>query len=101
VKYTIKEFIPVYLETIYMGCSAVTCDVVHSPGEGGGGNPTTPPPACPPALTAATWNCGWPGNGNKLIEAITGFILTLDMLPDEIAEKFPFREGTIVYNLYK
>lgn len=96
VKYNITEFRPVYLETIYLGCSANTCSVVHSPGE-----LTSPPPPCPATLTAATWNCGWPGSGNKNLEAVSAFVLTLDMLPDDIAEKFPFQEGTVVYNLYK
>ncbi len=96
VKYNITEFRPVYLETIYLGCNANTCSVVHSPGE-----LTSPPPACPATLTTATWNCGWEGAGNKNLEAVSAFVLTLDMLPDDIAEKFPFQDGTVVYNLYK
>jgi hypothetical protein len=92
--YRITEFKPVYLETTYLGCNGVTCSIVHSPGE-----PSTG--ACPSPITADDWSCGWPGNGNKIFEAMSAFILELDMLPDEIAEKFPFQEGTIVYNLYK
>jgi len=98
IKYTIKEFLPVYVETLYLGCNANTCSVVHSPGEN---SAASPPPACPTPLTAPMSSCGWTGNGNKLIEAITGFILTLDMLPDSIAENFPFQPGTVVYNLHR
>jgi hypothetical protein len=32
---------------------------------------------------------------------MTAFILTLDMLPDEIADNFPYQDGSIVYNLYR
>jgi len=98
IKYTIKEFLPVYVETLYLGCTANTCSVVHSPGEN---SAASPPPACPTPLTAPMSSCGWTGNGQKLVEAITGFILTLDMLPDSIAESFPFQPGTVVYNLYR
>lgn len=92
--YLITKFQPVYLETIYLGCNGVTCSTVHSPGEASTGS-------CPSPITAADWSCGWPGNGNKIFEAMTAFTLTLDMLPDSIAEKFPYQDGTIVYNLYK
>lgn len=92
--YMITKFQPVYLETTYLGCNGVTCSIVHSPGEDSTGS-------CPSPITASNWSCGWPGNGNKIFEAMTAFILTLDMLPSEIAEKFPYQDGTIVYNLYK
>lgn len=94
VKYHITEFRPVYLETLYLGCGANTCSIVHSPGESSTGS-------CPAILTSSDWSCGWPGNGNKVLEAASAFVFTLDMLPSEIAEKFPFQEGTIVYNLFK
>lgn len=97
VKYNITEFRPVYLETLYLGCSANSCSIVHSPGEG-----TPPLPSCPASLTAADYNCGWPATGGSTnLEAVSAFVLTLDMLPSDIAEKFPFQDGTIVYNLYK
>ncbi len=96
--YLITEFQPIYLETTYLGCNGVTCAIVHSPGEGA---ETSPPPACSSPITASDWSCGWPGNGNKIFEAMTAFVLELDMLPDDISEKFPYRDGTIVYNLYK
>jgi hypothetical protein len=92
VKYTIKEFKPVYLETLYLGCNANTCSTVHSPGEVSTGS-------CPAKITPADWSCGWPGNGAKPMEAMSAFILELDMLPADLADKFPYQEGTIVYNL--
>jgi len=92
--YGITAFLPVYLETIYLKCNANTCDIVHSPGEDSLG-------PCPSPLTPTDSSCGWPDNGNKSIAAITAFILTLDMLPDEIADRFPFVDGTISYNLHR
>jgi hypothetical protein len=92
--YLITDFTPVFLETIYLKCNANTCDTVFSPGESSTG-------ACPSPLTPTSASCGWPGNGNKAVEAMTAFILTLDMLPDEMADKFPYQDGSIVYNLFR
>ncbi len=92
--YSINGFIPVYLETLYLKCNANACDTVHSPGEPSVG-------ACPSPLTPAISSCGWPAGGNKSIEAITAYILTLDMLPPEIADKFPYTDGTIAFNLHR
>ncbi len=92
--YGIVAFLPVYLETIYLKCNANTCDTVHSPGEDSTG-------PCPAALTPGDSSCGWSANGNKSIAAITAFILTLDMLPPDIADRFPYVEGTISYNLHR
>jgi hypothetical protein len=92
--YLITEFRPVYLETTYFKCNANSCDTVHSPGESSTG-------ACPSPLTANDWSCGWAGNGNKAVEALSAFVLDLDMLPDSISSRFPYQDGTIVYNLYK
>jgi hypothetical protein len=91
--YLITEFRPVYIETIYLGCSGpVKCSTVHSPGEISSG-------PCPSPITATDTSCGWPGGGNKILEAITSYVLTLDMLSEDLAAKFPYQEGTIVYNL--
>ncbi|MEE9177029.1 MAG: hypothetical protein V3U46_01225, partial [Acidimicrobiia bacterium] len=70
------------------------CDTVHSPGEASIG-------PCPALLTPGDSSCGWSANGNKSITAITAFILTLDMLPPDIADRFPYVEGTISYNLHR
>ncbi|MFP3883723.1 MAG: hypothetical protein ACLFRT_15375 [Actinomycetota bacterium] len=94
VKYNLEEFRPVYLETIYYHCTGNSCQIVHSPGEDSTG-------PCPSPLTNADWSCGWPQSGNMNLEAVSAFVLTLDMLPADIADKFPFQDGTIVYNLYK
>lgn len=91
--YPIVDFRPVYMETIYMKCNANSCDTVHSPGEPSAG-------ACPAAVTPATSACGYGGNGNaNSIEALTGFVMTEDMLPASIRENFPGELGTIIYNL--
>lgn len=94
VKYNLVEFRPVYLETIYYHCTGNSCQIVHSPGEDSTGT-------CPNPLTNADWSCGWPQSGNMNLEAVSAFVLTLDMLPADIADKFPFQEGTVVYNLFK
>ena len=92
--YNIVDFLPIYLETTYLKCNANTCDIVHSPGE----DSLSP---CPSPLTPTDSSCGWSANGNKSISAITAFILTLDMLPPEIVDRFPYVEGTISYNLHR
>ena len=80
------------------GGSANPCDIVHSPGED---TDAAPPSACPNPLTPAVSSCGWKGNGNKAIEAVTAFMMTLDMLDPVVAANFPNRLGTIVFNLSK
>ena len=92
--YPIIDFRPVYVETIYMKCNANSCETVHSPGEDG--SATT----CPAAILPTTSACGYVGNGNaSSIEALTGFVLTMDMLPASIADNFPGELGTVVFNL--
>ena len=97
-QYLITDFLPTYIETVYFKCNAGTCHIVHSPGENSDASPPVAP--CPP-LTADISSCGWPNNGNKNIDAVSAFVLSLDMLDPVIAEHFPFTPGTIVYNLSK
>ncbi len=94
--YLITGFLPIYIETIYFKCNANTCDMVHSPGEN---SDAAQPSACPSPLTATISSCGWESNGNKGIEAVSSFVMTLDMLDPEVAENFPNQDGTIVFNL--
>jgi hypothetical protein len=96
--YLITGFKPVYLETLYLKCNAKSCETVHSPGEN---SVASPPAACPDPMTSATTSCGWPLNKKLGVEAISAFILTLDMLPDELADNFPYQDGSLVYNLYR
>lgn len=91
--YSIIDFRPVFIETIYMKCNANSCETVHSPGEDSTG-------PCPAAVLPTTSACGFPGNGNaNSIEALTGFVMTMDMLPASIRDNFPGKLGTVVYNL--
>ena len=94
--YDIIDFKPVYLETVYMNCTANSCDTIHSPGED---NPA--PPGCPDPVTPLISHCGVGGSGNPLIQALTSFVLDLDMLPNSIRDNFPGQPGTIVFNLSK
>ena len=96
--YLITGFLPMYIETIYFKCNANTCDIVHSPGEDSDG---AQPAACPDPLTPDISSCGWKDNGNKGIEAVSTLVMTLDMLDPVTAATFPFKPGTIVYNLSK
>jgi Flp pilus assembly protein TadG len=90
--YNIINFLPTYLETIYLGCNANTCDIVHSPGESSMG-------ACPNPLVPTVNSCGWFASGNKNLRALTGFMLRADMLHPDTRENFPGSSGTIVFNL--
>ena len=80
----INEFLPVWIESIYLGCNGGTCSTIHSPGEGGGGT-TCPDPADPDVFS-----CGWTSkkHGNS-VEQVTAFQLDLRMLPQSIRDFFP------------
>ena len=93
--YDVTDFVPTYMETLYLKCTANTCDVVHSPGE-----PSTDP-VCPNPLTPTDNSCGWSSNGNKGVVALTGFILRKSMLHPDMRSTFPGVEGTVVFNLSK
>ena len=93
--YNIMEFLPVYAETLYLGCNALTCQIVHSPGEPSSGS-------CPAVINPTVSSCGWPAGGNRVLEALTVFMLDLDsMFSDAIKEKFPYQDGTTNYDLYR
>ena len=89
--YTIEEFKPVYLDIVYLKCNANTCDVVHSSGIPSSGTCLNP-------ITSDAKSCGWNEVGNKGVVAMTSYLLTIEMLPLEIREKFPATAGTVVYN---
>lgn len=92
--YDVVDFIPTYLETIYLKCNANTCDVVHSPGEAGTS-------ACANPLDPMVNSCGMPSTGNKNMTAMTGFMLRFDMLHPDTQARFPGADGTVVFNLSK
>lgn len=93
--YEIRSFVPVYLDTIYIGCNASRCDTVFSPGAG------APAASCPNPLTAATTSCGHSGSwgGGVRIEGLTAFTLDIRMLPASVTENFPGSVGLRVLNL--
>jgi hypothetical protein len=92
--YLILGFKPVYLETLYLGCNANTCDVVFSPDEPSVG-------ACPGTMVPTINHCGTPANGNKNLRAMSAFILELGMLDPELTDHWPSRPGVIEFNLIK
>lgn len=85
--YTIEEFLPVYIQTLYLSCNPGGCDVAHDPGE-------TPIPAC----AGFGQSCGWPSTGNKNLDAMSAFILRPDMLPFPL-DQFPGSPGQLLHNL--
>lgn len=94
--YDVVNFVPTYIETIYLKCNANTCDVVFSPGEPSQGAICDgSPPATPMTFTS----CGWPSNGNKAVVAVTGFMLQKSMLHPDTREFFPGQDGTAILNL--
>lgn len=99
--YTIMEFKPVWIETLYFDCNANTCDTVHSPGEDH--TPPGPPPGDPgpcPTPLADTRNCGWSDtSGPDTVEGMLAFQLDISMLPDDLAATFPSTDVERTYAL--
>ncbi|MGH8946611.1 MAG: hypothetical protein ACRDVL_10730 [Acidimicrobiia bacterium] len=94
--YKIKEFIPVWIETLFFNCNANSCNTIHSPGL------TTAPPACPNPIDPAIRNCGWGHTtGSNDVESMIAFTLTVDMLDPSVAATFPGTEETRSYALTK
>jgi len=94
--FTIKEFKPVWIETIYFDCDANTCDTVHSPG-----SPASDPGACSDPL-AGTRNCGWGDtSGPDTVEGMLAFQLEPEMLPASLADTFPVIDVERTYALTK
>jgi hypothetical protein len=87
--YTIEEFLPVYIQTLYLKCSGggTSCEVAFDPGETSTG----------PCVGLGV-SCGWPSNGNKNLDAMSAFILRTDMLPFPL-DQFPGTPGQLVFNL--
>jgi hypothetical protein len=87
--YTIEEFLPVYIQTLYLKCNASgpSCDVVFDPGETSTGN-----------CTGTLQPCGFPSSGNKNLDAMSAFILRTSMLPFPL-DQFPGAPGQLLYNL--
>lgn len=88
--YTIEEFLPVYIQTLYLRCTGGPsggCDVAFDPGQLSTG-----------ACSGFGTSCGWPSNGNKTLDAMSAFILRTGMLPFPL-DQFPGAPGQLVYNL--
>lgn len=85
--YMIEEFLPVYLQTLYLKCNAAGCDVAFDPGEVSAG----------PCAGFGS-SCGWPSSGNKKLDAMSAFILRTGMLPFPL-DQFPGAPGQLLYNL--
>lgn len=89
--YKIKEFAPLWIETLYFNCNASgpECKTIFSPGEMGGNV------ACPPVMTGDVVNCGHGHTqGQDDVEGVTGFRLDISMLHPDTQEFFPGQDGT-------
>jgi hypothetical protein len=91
--YHIKSFLPVYIDTTFYSCTGSQCDIMHTPGVGdpGGGCPSNPNPA---QIT-----CGTPGPFNKNLVAVTAYVLSQEIVPDNAKTPFPGAENQRTFNL--
>ena len=103
--YTIREFIPVWIETVYLDCNASKCDTIHSPGEDH--SPPGPPPgdpgACPMTLAGTgERNCGWSDtSGPDSVEGMLALTIDIGMLPTDVAATFPSTDTQRTWALTK
>jgi hypothetical protein len=88
--YHIIGYRPVYVDTTYWGCNSSGCGIVHTPGLSDSG-------ACPPAPEFIT--CGTAGMHTNGLAAVTAYVLSAAILPDEAREPGPGSEGQRRYNL--
>ena len=79
--YHIQNYLPVFLDTTYYGCSANNCNIQHTPGVADTG-------ACPQAPPEQI-TCGTPGAGNNTLQGLTSYVLDQDILPPAAQTPFP------------
>ncbi len=88
----IKGYLPVYLDTTFFGCSASTCDIMHTPG-------VANTVSCPSSPPDAQITCGTPGSGNKNLVAIAAYVLDSSIVPDIAKEPSPGSQNQRTFNL--
>lgn len=89
--YHIKGYKPVYVDSLYFGCSSSDCDGVHTP--------TSEPPVSPCPTEPDRITCGLPTSGNLV--AVSAYILPADILPDVAKTPSPGSDEQRRYNLSK
>ena len=89
--YHIEDFRPVYLDSTYYGCTANSCDIVHTPGMPDAGS----------CGVAPITTCGVPGSGNDGLVAVTAFILRADMLPEGARWPYPGDPNQVIFSLIR
>lgn len=80
--YYIKGFLPVYIDTTMFGCNNNRCTIMYTPGVADSGN-------CPNNPPVAEITCGTPGSHNSGLEAVTAYILSRDIVPDNAKSPAP------------
>ena len=90
--YHIKGYQPVYIDTTFFGCNANGCDIMYTPGVADSGVcPSNPPD---PQIT-----CGTPGPKNKGLDAVTAYILSQSIVPDNAKSPAPGDPNQRSFNL--
>lgn len=90
--YHIKDYLPVYLDTTYYECNANSCFIQHTPGVADSG-------MCPNNPPDARITCGTPGGGNRSLNAISGYVLSQSIVPDNAKTPAPGSVNQRNYNL--
>lgn len=84
-RYGIVDIVPVYLQATYWKCTGSgTCTIIHFPGD-----------------AAASSGLGSTVNGQNRLNAITAFLLDIDMLPEPLKSNFPSSAEQVDYALVK
>lgn len=90
--YHIKDFRPVYLDTTWYGCQPTECSIMHTPG-------VTDSGACLPNPLDPRITCGTPGTKTEGLQAITSYILSQSIVPDNAKTPSPGSINQRFYNL--
>lgn len=94
--YHIRLFLPVYLDTTFYACGSNSCVIMHTPGVPDLGVGVLCP-ANPSPDTRIT--CGTPGSGNRSLSAVTAYVLSQDIVPENAKTPAPGSENQRTYNL--
>lgn len=90
--YHIKSFLPVYIDTTFFACNNNGCDIMHTPGV----DDTGP---CPNNPANSRITCGTPGPGNRALDGVSAYILSLDIVPDNARSPSPGAANQLRFSL--
>ena len=90
--YYLKDFRPVFIDTTWYACSANDCTIMHTPGIADSG-------VCPASPPDTRITCGTPGVFNRDLEAVSSWILSKDIVPDNAKTPSPGSSNQRAFNL--